>query len=157
MFKTLFRMKRIAFCLVFFITTLLFSCSSTEDTDDTNSGLSNNPVSGTVYEDSFVLGGGRGAENVEFLTIELTSQSIGCDDSSIDFPITIYAPYAVGIHTTDVSVTFEDPNTDDFVSVSSGVIVEIQSIGTTIVGRVKATSISTDNSINGKFTVPVCQ
>ena len=151
-------MKRIAFYSVFFLTTLLFSCSSTEETDDNStSGLSNNPVSGTVYESSFALGGGRANVATDYVTIELSSQSIGCDDSSSDFPITVYVPNAVGTYTTDVSVTFEDPNTDDFVSVSGGVIVEIQSIGTSIVGRVKATSISTDNSINGKFTIPVCQ
>jgi hypothetical protein len=119
--------------------------------------LSNNPVSGKLYGNNFTLVGSRGSVSGEFITLELSAQSVGCDGSIESFPISVYAPSAVGTYTTGVSVTFEDTNSSDFVSVSGGITVEIQSIGATIVGRVKAASISTDNNINGKFTVPVCQ
>lgn len=151
-------MKKIAFYSALFLTVLLSSCSSDEDSTTTDTtGLSNNPVSGKLYGNNFTLVGSRGSVSGEFITLELSAQSVGCDGSIESFPISVYAPSAVGTYTTGVSVTFEDTNSSDFVSVSGGITVEIQSIGATIVGRVKAASISTDNNINGKFTVPVCQ
>ena len=150
-------MKKIACYSILFLVTLFSSCSSTEDETEDNGGLSNNPVSGTLYGNAFTLVGSRGSVSGELITIELSAQSVGCDGTFEDFPISIYTPNAVGTYTTNVSVSFEDPNSSDFVSVSGGITVEIQSIGNTIVGRVKAASVSTDNTINGKFTVPVCQ
>lgn len=150
-------MKKIAFYSALFLTALLSSCSSDEETNENTTGLSNNPVSGTLYGNDFTLVGSRGDVAGEFITIELSAQSVGCDGTFEDFPISIYTPSVVGTYTTGVSVSFEDPNSSDFVSLSGGITVEIQSIGDNIVGRVKATSVSTDNDINGKFTVPVCQ
>ena len=88
----------------------------------------------------------------------MTAQDLGCETLDFsDFPITVTAPAAVGTYTTDVYVSFNDPDSSDFVSVSGGVKVEIISIGNRVVGKILASSISTDNTINGTFDIAVCE
>lgn len=151
-------MKKITFCSALLLTTLFFSCSSTDDTDEnTSDNLLNTPVAGTLYGSPFTLVSSRAVIVQDLIEIDLSALTTDCDGSSESFPIAVYVPNAVGTYTSNVTVTFEDTETTDFVNVSGGITVEIQSIGNTVVGRVKAASTSTDNEINGKFTATVCQ
>jgi preprotein translocase subunit YajC len=52
---------------------------------------------------------------------------------------------------------FKNLNNGDFVNVSSGIQVEIISIGTTVKGKVKGASITENCSVNGTFEVNFCQ
>ena len=148
----------------FAITALFaFSCSS-DDADNTTpeDQFLNTPVAGTVYGEAFVISanGGRASNilsnEVEKVYIYLTAENFGCDaPDAAEFPVTLLVPRTVGVHTTNVSASFKDMNSTDFVS-TSNIKVELISIGETVVGRVMGTSVSTDNTINGKFEVPYC-
>lgn len=152
-------MKKIALLIAMFFAVV--SCSS-DDSSDSNGGITDNPVSGTLYGNDFTLGGGKayfeeifGEESVE---IWLTADDLGCETLGFtDFPISIIAPRTEGTHTTGVYVTFTDPDSSDFISVSSGNTIEIISLtDTEIVGKIKASSTSTDNAIEGRFEISIC-
>ena len=141
-----------------------FSCSSDDDNNDNPPAdqLLNTPVAGTIYGDAFVISADGGyasnilSNEVEKVNIYLTAESIGCDapDGS-EFPVSILAPRAIGTHTANVSASFNDMNSTDYVS-TSNITVEIISVGETVVGRVMGSSLSEGNTINGKFEVPYC-
>lgn len=156
-------MKKLAFCFALFISAFTISCSSDEeDTTNSDSGaISNSPATGSVYGNNFTTGGGLASETnmfgVDSYRIELSSTTVECSDI-VNSPVVVYAPKTMGTHTTDVFVTFNDSDSDDFVSLSSGVTVEIISVGEHLVGKVKAqTGTSSESStINGKFDVIIC-
>lgn len=156
-------MKKLSaiFVSLFILTAL--SCSSDEETDTIdNDEISNSPVSGELFGSSFTMNSSKaqnatifGEESVE---IHLSAQDLGCDvPGTAGYPIYLVAPRTVGVHTTNVYVTFNDPDSDDFISLSSGFTVEIMSIDEThVVGKVKVASQSTESSINGKFDSTFC-
>lgn len=154
-------MKKISiFILLAFLS---FSCSDDSDENSNDGAISNNPVSGELYGNAFTIGGGKGIFDevfgVESVELYLTSEDLGCETLGFsDFPITVTAPREVGVHTTDVYATFNDPDSSDFISLSGGITVEIISItDDLVVGKVRAASTSTDNSIEGKFELPICE
>lgn len=156
-------MKKLAFCFALFISAFTISCSSDEeDTTNSDSGaISNSPATGSVYGNNFTTGGGLASETnmfgVDSYRIELASSTVGCADI-VDSPVVVFVPKTIGTHTSNVYVTFSDTDSDDYVSVSSGIKVEITSIGEHLVGKVKAqTGTSSESStINGKFDVLIC-
>ena len=145
----------------------LTSCSSDDssstDNNNNNGGISNNPVSGTLYGDDFTIGGGyarmQTINEVESFTLYMTDENLDCDDAfSGDFPIVVRTPSAIATHTTGAAISFNDPGSDDFISVGSGVTVIITEVTDTMVkGKVKGASTSTDNDINGTFSLPICE
>lgn len=147
---------------------LCISCSD-EDTDTNKNayGFSGNPISGTLYGRNFTMRGGRAARvnmfNVESIEIQLSAQNLGCEaaSGSANFPIRITAPRATGVYTEDVYVTYEDPDSDSYVSVASGMggnLMEITSITETkVTGNIISSSTTTNNNINGSFEIPICQ
>lgn len=159
-------MKKLSLCLLLALS-VLTSCSDDDSNNtDTNSGggLTNNPLSGTVYGQDFTIQGGRAQHvtmfNVESISIDVSALALGCGAPSTDtsFPIRIVAPRQEGTFTTDVYVTFNDPNSTDYVSVSGGNTVEITSLtATTVKGKVRSGSTTTNNYINGSFELPICQ
>lgn len=146
-----------------FITIALSSCSSdkeTNNTDDTT--ISSSAASGKVYNTAFTFKGGYARtineSGVNKFTIYLSSQNLNCNDSGLDaFPIRISTPVTVGLNTSNVYIVFNSLTNDDYVSVTSGVQVQIESIGATLKGRVKGSSLdAAENNINGTFEVPIC-
>ena len=157
-------MRKLPFALLLFLSVFTFSCSSSDDDNDGNepTTISDNPVSGQLYGEAFTMDGGkavlREVFDVQSVEIHLTAEDLGCETLGFsDFPITITAPAAVGVHTTDVYASFEDPNSSDYISLSGGITIEIISLGNTVVGKVLAASTSTESNINGKFDVEICQ
>lgn len=165
-------MKRIKFllCSALIAGLTLTSCSSDDSNDNNNGGgnggNANSPVSGTLYGNSFSLGGSKAnmieMSGVESVNVYLTAENLGCETTgSMDFPIQIITPKEVGVHTIGqgVMIYFTDPNsTGTNSSASSGSTVEVISVTeTTITGIVRASSITTDNNIIGKFETPICQ
>lgn len=156
-------MKKLVFA--FLVTIFLFnSCSNDNTTTEQTNDFSNDPVSGKLYGSNFTMEGSKAALvtmfNIASVEIQLSSEDLGCEASSgsTNFPIRITAPRAVGAYTTDVYVTFNDPSSDNYVSVSNGSTIEITSITDTMVkGKIRASSNSNDNAINGTFEVPICQ
>ena len=139
-----------------------FSCSSEEEDGEDQDTLLNTPVAGTIYGEAFEISGNGGkasdinANEVESVYIYLTAQDLGCDaPDGTEFPVTILAPREVGTHNTNVSASFKDPNSTDYVS-TTNITVEIISVGETVVGKVMGGSLSEGNEINGKFAVPYC-
>jgi len=161
MINNKFAVKNLSFLFLLF--TLLLSCSDSSDDKVKEDGISNNPLSGELYDSNFTIGGGKGALanvfGVDSFELYFTSQNLGCETLGFsDFPITLITPRQIGVFTNDVYLTFNDPNSSDFISLSSGITVEILSItDNLVIGKVKGASSSTDNFIEGKFEIPICQ
>ncbi len=154
--------KNVLFALL--VPVLLMSCTSDDSENNTGTGISNSPVSGKLYGKNFTIAGGKASlvmfSGVESADIVISAQALGCSASSTsaNFPIDIITPSAVGTYTTNVYVTFNDPDTDDFVSVSGGTTVEITSSTPTMIkGKIKTSSTTTNNNINGTFEIPICE
>lgn len=145
----------------------VFVACSDDDNDSNNNnndgGWSNNPAAGRLYGEDFNSQSGKSKfisfYDVQSIQLELSSELFNCSAPSSEeyFPIKIIVPRSEGIHTSNVYVGFSDPNSTDYVNVSSGNIVEITELTPQRVkGRIKTSSVSTDNSLNGTFNVPVC-
>ena len=156
-------MKKIIYS-VFFAASLLASCSSSDDTEETiTDGFSNQPVSGVIYSEDFAIGGGKASSitlnGVESLNIYLSETDIDCDGGSQN-PIWITVPEAVGAYKRsegEMTLQFRDVDGESFEG-SFDAEVEIMEITETSVrGRVKATGFYEDeNNINGTFDVQYC-
>ncbi|WP_291085750.1 hypothetical protein [Flavobacterium sp. BFFFF1] len=156
-------MKKLLYGISAMLLLLNFSCVSDEDTTEEET-LSNNPVTGTVFGRTFTVNpdGGKASNilsnGVEGVYIYLTATSVGCglEPETFEYPVIIFAPRAIGTHTTNTSILFKDLESDDFVSAAGQITVEIISVGDTVVGRVLAPALFYDNHINGRFEVPYC-
>lgn len=155
-------MKKITIILL--LSLISFSCSDSDSPEEEiNLGITDNPVSGKLYGSNFTIAGGKGfltnIVGVDSFELYLTSQNLGCETSDFsNFPITLIAPRQIGTHTSNVYVYFRDPNSSDFNNVSYGITVEIISISDDLViGKVRAAAETTDNSVEGKFEIPICQ
>ena len=156
-------MKKLALCFALFISAFTFSCSSDEEETASSDSdtIANSPATGTIYGNNFTTGGGLASETnmfgVDSYRVELASSAVGCADI-VNSPVVVFVPKTVGTHTSNVYVTFSDTDSDDYVSISSGVKVEITSIGEHLVGKIKAQtgSSSESNTINGTFDVLIC-
>ena len=151
---------------VFFIFTFLsiVSCSSNkgEVITPTDSGIASTQATGKVYNNNFTFLGGYShnlnESGVAKLVIYLASQNLNCSNSSADsFPIYIATPKTLGSHTTNTYITFKNLTNSDYVTVTSGVEIIIDSMtSTSVIGRVKGNDLSGQNTINGRFEVPIC-
>jgi hypothetical protein len=155
-------MKKLQITALSIVMFSALSCTADKNEANTQTSISNNPVSGKIYNQNFVVSGAGGKASdisesgVEKVNIYLTSTAQGCNaPQNYEFPVTLLVPKAVGVHTTNVAAFFKDPATDSFVNIST-LTVEITSIGATVKGKVLASSLSEGNSINGTFEVPYC-
>lgn len=150
----------------FLICTLLnlASCSSNKDEVVTpvDSGIATTAATGKVYNSNFTFLGGYShnlnESGVDKLVIYLASQNLNCSNSSANsFPIYFATPKTLGSHTSNTYITFKNLSNGNNVSVTSGVEIIIDSMtSTTVIGRVKGNDLSGQNSINGRFEVPIC-
>ncbi|AXG73305.1 hypothetical protein DVK85_03295 [Flavobacterium arcticum] len=156
-------MKKIIYCL-FLTAALITSCSSSDDFEVTTpDGFATTPVSGVIYDESFVIGGGtsRAIElnGTSSLYIYLDANVIGCD-SEVESPIWISVPATVGTYSRsqgEMTLQFRDVNSDDFEGSLDAEIEIISITETTVKGKVKATGFYEDeNNINGTFEVIYC-
>lgn len=143
----------------------LFACSNDDETGskDDSSGISNDPLSGMLYGETFDATGGRADyQNVfgeDMVVIQLSSEGLGCETGEFSgyFPINITVPQAEGTYNQGVYVSFNDPNSSDFISVSSGMDVEILSLtADTVEFKIKVSSTTTANNLEGKYQVAIC-
>lgn len=149
---------------MFLAASMLTSCSSSDDTNETiTDGFSNEPVAGVIYSEDFTIGGGKASSvtlnEVESLNIYLSEADIDCD-GVFQNPIWITVPEAVGTYSRtegEMTLQFRDATGDSFEG-SLDAEVEITEITeTSVKGRVKATGFYEDeNSINGTFDVQYC-
>lgn len=156
-------MKKLTMCLLLAVSVFVSCSDDDSDTNNNNDGWSNNAAAGKLYGEDFTMKGGRAAfisfANVESVQIDLSPELLGCSAQSGEenFPIRIIAPREEGTFTTDVYVSYSDPNSTDYVNVSNGNTIEITEVTPNFVkGRIRSTSASTDNSLNGTFDVSVC-
>lgn len=143
---------------------LLLACSSDDDANNKNSNsISDNPLSGMLYGEKFIVDGGRADFQKVFgedmIIIQLSNEGFSCETGEFSgaFPISITAPNAEGFYESGIYASFNDPNSDDFISVSSGFELEIINLtADTIEFKIKVESGTTNNSLNGKYTATIC-
>lgn len=71
-------------------------------------------------------------------------------------PISITAPNEEGVYDSRIYVSFNDPDSDDFISVSSGFKLEIISLTADAVEfKIKVESGTTDNKLEGMYQVAI--
>lgn len=157
-------MKRIVYSM-FLAASLMASCSSSDDSNDTTTpgSFADEPVAGVVYSEDFTVGGGKARSielnGVESLYIYLNESVIDCESTGSN-PIWITVPAAVGTYTREdgeMTLQFRDVNGESFEG-SLDAKIEITAITETMVtGRVMGTGFYEDeNEINGTFEVPYC-
>ena len=143
---------------------LLVSCGGSDDSTDAvvKDGFANTPVSGTVYNKTFTVGGGKARSislnGTESLYIHLTPAAIDCDATDLG-PIWITVPAAVGTYTpaTKGTLQFQDKESDGFEGATDAEIEIISITDTKVIGRVKASGFyEGENDINGTFSVQYC-
>ncbi|NDI97752.1 hypothetical protein GWA97_01505 [Flavobacterium sp. LaA7.5] len=156
-------MKKIVYSL-FVAASLMVSCSSSDDSDNTSTDeFSNSPVSGVVYSEDFTIGGGtaRSIElnGVDSFYIFLNENAVDCD-SDVEDPIWISVPAAVGTYNREdgeMTLQFRDVNGDSFEGTLDGKIEITEITETMVKGKVMAAGFDEEeNSINGTFSVQYC-
>lgn len=155
--------NKISLLLVYVVLITSICCSSKEDeTNSVDSEIPSTPAIGKVYNSNFNFLGGYAhnlnESGVDKLIIYLSAQNLNCSNSTSNaFPIYISTPKTIGVHKTNCFIVFKKLTSSDYVSINSGVEIIIDSINnTTIIGRVKGNDLSGENSILGKFEVPIC-
>jgi hypothetical protein len=159
-------MKRLIYLNLLMFALVFTSCSTDEDSGNGGSEgeISDAPLTGKLFGQDFEVNGSRADYTVDFgeerITVQLSNEDIGCETGQFSgqFPISISTPPEEG-YTTDVYVIFSDPDSDDFVSVSGDLEIEVTSLSDTeITAKIRASTISSEpeNHIEGKFTASIC-
>ncbi|MFK7831713.1 MAG: hypothetical protein AB8B52_00420 [Winogradskyella sp.] len=143
-----------------------FAVSCLDDSDEItlpSNEITNSLASGTVYGSDFTIGGGK-VQATDFFDVPsfrfwMTEEALGCETLGFSgFPIVVTSPNTVGVHTVNTYATFTDAEADSFISFSSDITVEIISItDDLVVGKVRAIDSFTNNAIEGRFELPLCE
>ncbi|MFC0521471.1 hypothetical protein ACFFGL_12265 [Mesonia maritima] len=157
-------MKRLMYLNFLILALVIESCSSDDDSSSDNGGseIPDTLVSGELFGEPFT-GNGSSAYVIETfdeerLSVFLSSEDVGCETNQFSeaYTITISGPRTEG-STNDVFVSFSDPNSEDFITVGSGIDYEIISITQTeIEAKIRVNSSDGKNNLEGKFTAPIC-
>lgn len=154
----------ISLLLVYVLLMTTTFCTSTkeDDTNSSNSEIPSTPATGKVYNNNFTFSGGYAhnlnESGIDKLVIYLSAQNLNCSNSSANaFPIYISTPKTIGVHKTNCFIVFKKLSSSDYVSITNDIEIIIDSMtSTTVIGRVKGNDLSGENSILGKFEVPIC-
>ena len=149
--------------LVFLMIVVFVSCSKSED-DDTS--IKNQEVTGTVQNEPFTFKGGKAFLTTNFndeeaISINLTNEIVGCDVYINDYglSISIIAPLKVGVH-KEVNIVTQDGNGIPFNHLDE--TIEITALSDTEVsGKIKLNNPASgpfkENIFEGTFTVLICE
>lgn len=147
---------------VLLMTTAFCSSNKEDNTNSFDSEIPATPATGKVFNSSFSFLEGYAhnlnESGVDKLVIYLSAQNLNCSNSTANaFPIYISTPKTIGVNKTNTFIVFKKLTSSDYVSVTSGVEVIIDSMtSTTVIGRVKGSDLNGENTILGKFEVPIC-
>lgn len=126
------------------------SCSSDTDSNDSET------LQGEIYGSSFKASGGKAVASGDNLSISITNESADCSSNALNYELyitTIVTP-EVGSYNNTL-VLFYAPGEDEFRNQSG--FVEVVAINDDeITVSISANSFTTDNSVEGVFTVPIC-
>ncbi|TCI93063.1 hypothetical protein [Tenacibaculum sp. M341] len=146
-------MKNIFKITCLFLLVCFVACSDDENVGGT---VSNEPLKGSVFGETFVALGGKAFDSGENVSINITNEVTAvCSSSVLDYNLYISAtvPAKVGVY-ENTNVSFHKEGETPLNVLQS--TVEITSVtDSQIMVKVKSNS-SSDNVVDGLFTVAYC-
>lgn len=168
MFTENYRMflKRIKSLSIVCVSVLLISSCSYSDDDISNDNndnqgeeLSNAPLSGEVYGESFSAEGGTAdfitLNGQDVISVSLYSQDVACDNSESSW-IRLDIPREVGMHEANVTGLIKDPNSNDFQSLTNIKVELVSFDDNTVEAKALINRPSINSFVNGAFEIQVC-
>lgn len=128
------------------------SCSSD---DDGSSNISNQALQGKVFGESFIATGGKAFSSGDNLSVNITNVSADCSSTVFDYNLYVSTSITPEVGTyNNVNVAFLSDVEIPFNYLSS--TVEVTAISDEqITVKISADS-SSDNTVEGVFTVSIC-
>ena len=139
-----------------FMLLLLFAfvinCSTNDDTDSDN--ISNQTLQGNVFGTDFMAVGGKAFASGDDLSINITDINADCSSLIYDYNLymSTYVPLEIGIYDVNVVFNIEDELPHNYTKGT----VEVTAISDTEVTVKILANSSANNSVEGTFTVPIC-
>ncbi|WP_405292518.1 hypothetical protein [Algibacter sp. Ld11] len=134
---------------------LMISCSG-DDNSNSEDNISNQILQGQVFGNDFTALGGKAFDSGEDISVNITNIAADCESSVLDYDLEIstYVTPEVGVY-EGINVVFNKDGEAPLNYLDS--IVEVTSLtDTEITVKIKAVS-SSENTIEGIFTVPYCK
>lgn len=158
-------MKKINLLSVLLLSIIFVSsCSSDDSNNDQNEDeqteeLSDEPLMGEVFGESFSAEGGTAdfvsVNQSDVIRISLYNQDVTCDDFE-DSWISLVVPREVGVYENGATGRINDPNSDDFSSLSNVKVELVSFDNNTVQAKVLIDRPSLDSYVNGMFEIQVC-
>lgn len=145
---------KISYAVLMCLTLVMSSCS---DSDNDPEGIANTKLSGKVLGTSFTAKGGKAfmSGNNE-LSVNVTNIQADCTSDVLNYElkITIYVKAELGTY-NNVNVVFNKKGANPL-NYLQGAVEVVRLTSNEVTLKIKANS-SSDNSIEGFFTVPFCE
>ncbi len=157
--KNFLRLSLVTLMLILFV-----NCSD-DDSETSGSGgsgsnISNQVLSGIVFDEPFEAAGGKAWNDGEEINIAITNQNAGCESNIFDYEYEIgtWVPKKIGIHTTTIVFNKQGSTPMNFLN-SEVEVVAVSDSEITIKLKQSGTSILSEekHDVEGKFTIPICQ
>lgn len=148
-------MKNINKLLIALVLLLFLGCSGD---DDSSGKISDRVLSGTVLDNSFTAVGGKAFDSNDEISLNITNIAADCEADELDFDLEVstYIPYPAEVGTyKEHNVIFNKQGEIPMNCLFSTVIVTSVS-DTSISVKIKA-DCSSENYVEGTFTIPYCK
>ncbi|REH56525.1 hypothetical protein C7448_101565 [Tenacibaculum gallaicum] len=145
---------KISYAVLVCLTLVMSSCS---DSDNDPAGIANTKLSGKVLGTSFTAKGGKAfmSGNNE-LSVHITNIQADCSSDVLNYELRIatYVKAELGVY-DNVNVVFDKKGANPS-NYLQGVVEVVRFTDSELTLKIKANS-STDNMVEGFFTVPFCE
>lgn len=145
---------KISYAVLVCLTLVMSSCS---DSDNDSSGIANTKLSGKIYGTNFIAEGGKAfmTGNNE-LSVHITNIQADCSSDVLNYELEVstYVKAELGTY-NNVNVVFNKKGANPL-NYLQGVVEVVRFTNSELTLKIKANS-STDNTVEGFFTVPFCE
>lgn len=143
--------SKLKLSVIVLLVAFLSNCSS----DDSSSSISNQTLQGKVVGENFTASGGKAFLSGDNISVNITNMSADCTSSIFDYDLYVSTTITPEVGTyNDVNVVFHSDGEIPLNYLSS--TVEVTAISNAeITVKILADS-SSEDTIEGVFTVPIC-
>ncbi|MDE0536167.1 hypothetical protein [Tenacibaculum sp. L6] len=145
---------KISYAFLVCLTLTLVSCS---DSDNDPAGIANTKLSGKVFGTSFTAEGGQSFTSGDNeISVHITNIQADCSSDIFDYELEVstYVKPEVGTY-NDINVVFNKKGVTPL-NYFQGIVEVVKITDNEVTVKIKANSTS-DNSVEGVFTVPFCK